>query len=206
MYCRGLIVLIYCDFLFFFYFLDSRMHHSSVVLSDGRVLLYGGRQSPFFLCSQLLILDVCFNILQDDLSRHTNESVQCIPDSLKSDKMTIVTSVSPCSLEPSHCVKDHSSGRNRQFCEQLDTNTGHFRVDVHSVNTDQYTERDTAQSLSKGDLIEKNSLDFLMEKEEWTEFSGGRLYCGVLRQSGDIPCPRWRHASTLVQIEGEITK
>ncbi|KAK7488705.1 hypothetical protein BaRGS_00020002 [Batillaria attramentaria] len=108
----------------------SRMHHASVVLSDGQIMLCGGRQSPFFLCSQLLLLNL-------EVDTNSNQNL----DAPNQNSCSCVN----------HSASNCASGR---------------------------------------------------EKEEYTEFEGGRLQCSVLRQSGDVPCPRWRHACTLVKIEG----
>ena len=209
------------------------MHHSAVVLSDGRVLLCGGRQSPFFLCSQLLVLDL--QVHSDGanggaLSRTTNwdsggqswgtAPVEGVDDgSGERNGDRIGDSNRERGQETNGGRNGESEGkRNSQVVEgdrSCETSgdvvvcDSHARVSTNSAaaasnnpSTGLSRVNGTSNPHREGQSTTRR-LTLAIEREEVTQFEGGHMTCSILKQSGDIPCPRWRHAATLMQIEGK---
>ncbi|KAL8560391.1 hypothetical protein ACOMHN_006122 [Nucella lapillus] len=207
----------------------SRMYHSSVVLSDGRVLLVGGRQSPFFLCSQLLVLDLVMSShtpgpdthtlpaadqndlphqpVQGDEERNTSDASE---RNSRNGEVAHGRNCGDGSVR-SNGVKnteeeDETSSSHCTACVQSSVCDPHAVASPHTCDISLRT-MDLNASSTRGEAngecgVGSNRRNLVMEREERTDFEEGHLVTSVLEQSGDIPCARWRHASTLVTVEG----
>ncbi|KAH9520200.1 Leucine carboxyl methyltransferase 2 [Bulinus truncatus] len=89
----------------------SRMHHTSVSLSNGTTYLFGGRQSPYFMCNQMLKVKLK---LRSDNSKHSyvGGSVSNGPDK---PKMQNSDSVKNCPVE--HFPAAHHENCSTADCD-----------------------------------------------------------------------------------------
>ncbi|XP_067649525.1 tRNA wybutosine-synthesizing protein 4-like [Haliotis asinina] len=197
----------------------ARMHHSMDVLEDGTLVLFGGRISPYRLCSQLVKLKLTATKM--DTNSSVNETETGVASNLQTD---IVNNLAACDIAAENVCSKASI--QKASCDTVNTdlqppsvphNTDH-KSDVNSGNEPQCLKDEDKMSLSepvhhnkgkKGAQPRKKggnskNVNSVLEKgdnscKDWS-FD---LESSVLEQKGDVPCLRWRHATTRVTVKGE---
>lgn len=222
------------------------MHHTAVVLSDGRLLLFGGRQSPFFLCSQTLVARLQLNDASAAAAAMQGLNLQCAGDDPGRAASTVNNrknralrnlndgeSVTNCGSKKQNSGEDsgeslRNSGESRDSGESRNSdknnalasnwNSGDDGTSCGGGVAEKSISRTNAQisgicdtgdgaasAIDEGSASDsKSGGNECVEEdmEDGTDFEWGRLVCSVYRESGEIPCPRWRHAVTLVNVRG----
>ncbi|XP_046569910.1 LOW QUALITY PROTEIN: tRNA wybutosine-synthesizing protein 4-like [Haliotis rubra] len=211
----------------------ARMHHSLDVLEDGTLVLFGGRISPYRLCSQLIKLKL--TATKKDSNSSLNETETGVVSNAQTD---LVNKLATCDIDTGNiCSKANiqkaSCDTSGGACVTEDTdlqppavphNMDH-KSDVNSDNEPQCLKEEDKMSISdsvhhkkskKGARIQKKGGHPIKKggnsKNVNSEVEKGDNSCrdwsfdmesSVLEQKGDVPCLRWRHATTRVTIKGE---
>ena len=179
------------------------MHHNAVVLAGGQVLVLGGRQSPFCICSQILLLDMCI-LNNDDSSKSLSKEKSFsnyMPMELGSfDTKCDIDNIENCESRNEYVFPFHS---DNCLLDHRDTLGSVLGNECESGGDDvvQSVSQPLTDCFSKANCLNVSALT--IEHTETTHFDWGSLVCSVLHQSGNLPCPRWRHAATSVFLEGE---
>ncbi|KAK7110582.1 tRNA wybutosine-synthesizing protein 4-like [Littorina saxatilis] len=194
----------------------SRMHHSAIMLSDGRMMLCGGRQSPFFLCTQLLVFDLHIHadsssVCEGQGHRQSAALQEGTGDRTGGSNSAMQTNSNSGDHEKTNGVRNDEDDKVRNgTCTSSDVNstvaegasicdTTHSNPSV-SENSTSSSSNNRPNRFNRTGSRDRQVL--VTKAEELTNFEGGHVTCSVLKQSGDIPCPRWRHASALVNMKG----
>lgn len=180
--------------------LDSRMHHASVTLSDGTTFLIGGRQSPYFMCDQMIKLNLFISSDHQQCDSHTNSSLlnsfvekSTENMSTQSNKNTELHSekhVASKRTFSSNCLKEHNTEPKDappQYNDEM-SNPG----EPEAVICD------------KADGIGCN----LSNKDTATSwpFQLGHVEVSIVSQKGFVPRERWRHAAVAVLVDGKFVQ
>lgn len=192
------------------------MHHASVSLSDGTTFLVGGRQSPYFMCNQML--KICLDITpehsnlpenRDNKQFHSHDpendtkpnQPSCVANSGSTVRANGETSEG---VHQSTILSESSlsSLSNSQAKEDLKR-----RREVQHKNPDcDTTDCEHVQSTFPCDFeLELESVHH--ENSSYSDFSCsfhmGHVHISVIDQKGTVPRERWRHAAADVIINGK---
>ncbi|XP_046374942.2 tRNA wybutosine-synthesizing protein 4-like [Haliotis rufescens] len=206
----------------------ARMHHSLDVLEDGTLVLFGGRISPFRLCSQLIKLKL--NATKKD-SHVTNSSSNETETGVLSNTQTdLASNLAACDIDIKNAcsrasVQKASCDISDGACVTVNTNSQpttvpHLNIQENSdINADNEQQSLTDKMSVSDSVNHKKSKKAVRprikggnSKNDKSEIQKGDNSCkdwsfdmesSVLEQTGDVPCLRWRHATTRVAVKGE---
>ena len=208
--------------LFNFIISVSRMHATASFLQDGTVLLIGGRLSPMKLCAQMVALKWncgipdLEHILNSSRTEHNDEMLETNADIRETkhkhgDKISAENSPEENgSLNSENEVKNSnfdckSAGDNRTSnCDNLH---GAQKTVAENVNVSENDSKNA--SCVNHDENKNNNLVKNLEKVKVNgpgmskgDNSGVLVECCVVKQEGEMPCPRWRHSAITVEENG----
>ncbi|GFO34240.1 tRNA wybutosine-synthesizing protein 4 [Plakobranchus ocellatus] len=175
-----------------------RMHHSSVSLSNGSTILIGGRQSPYFMCNQML--KVTLQIDDDCDSSQTFLNQPCNADCTQDKISSSLATERVCfSSEGQRKTADDMLAKNIKSQSSPNSNDVTTAKPGHSVPT---AENCPASSFPRDceQLLNPNKSQHI---SQYLNFEVGKVSIEVVHQKGVIPKERWRQASVAVVLNGE---
>ncbi|GFR79534.1 tRNA wybutosine-synthesizing protein 4 [Elysia marginata] len=185
-----------------------RMHHSSVTLSNGATILMAGRQSPFFMCNQML--EVTLQITDNGYESTKSQRVQSSSNFSSPETSSSVPQES-CSV-PFSSVKRHDRSEDNmntgEGLSQSDANledNGHSDECHSSLTTNvrqPHLVENVISQLPKEDKEPSQCLES-HNLSQTLRFKLGTLTIKVVEQSGNVPKERWRHSSVVVTHDGK---
>ncbi|BFZ01945.1 hypothetical protein BsWGS_04985 [Bradybaena similaris] len=161
----------------------SRMHHASVSLSDGTTFLVGGRQSPYFMCSQML--KICLDITPEHSNlpeKHDN------PQFHSRDPENDAKQNQPSGVANS----DSTMRANGEASEGLHQSTILSESSLSSLSNSQ----------AKEDLKRRPEVT-CHKNPDCDTTDCEHVQISVIDQKGTVPRERWRHAAADVIINGK---
>ncbi|XP_059175408.1 tRNA wybutosine-synthesizing protein 4-like [Physella acuta] len=179
----------------------SRMHHASVTLSDGTTFLIGGRQSPYFMCDQMLKLNLFISSDHQHCDSHTNSGLlnsfveksteNISTQSYKNTELHSEKHVASKRTLSSNCLKEHNT-------EPKDA------PPQYNDEMSNPCEPEAVICCDKADDIECNlsNKDTDLSATSWP-FQLGHVEVSIVSQKGFVPKERWRHAAVAVVVDGQ---
>ncbi|CAG5127201.1 unnamed protein product, partial [Candidula unifasciata] len=187
----------------------SRMHHASVSLSDGATFLIGGRQSPYFMCNQML--KICLNVVpeQGDLTQKF-EDKHCSDHSADDNKQNL-----PPGVASNVRATGQSTGGSHQSSTLTESSvSSQSTTDLTRELGDTHLEKPGCDSRTCDHVQSSFPCDSNLDPESAHQENGsdsdfscsfhmGCVHISVVNQKGGVPRERWRHAATDVVINGQ---
>ena len=181
------------------------MHHSSVALSNGTIILIAGRQSPYFMCDQMLKVtlhttDDCGVSFQSQHSTSLFSSAEC---NISKEKFSL-------SKDSEKVLVTHAGNMDTEECVQLSSSSStsndvqsNKSADVKAAAPVSNSEFDGALQEHDKDRISSQSFEG-HSLSQTLNFKLGSVKIEVVEQKGIVPRERWRHASVVVMHDGKF--
>ena len=118
------------------------------------------------------------------------------------EEQAICDNCSSCDTNNLNCVQNYVKN-DEIFCQDSDKESRHVEnkvSDIHEGNTC------VQENLSKTVPVKENvskSVEVNRSNTPKGDRTDGLLECCVLKQEGEVPCPRWRHSAITVQQSGK---
>lgn len=200
----------------------SRMHDQSILLGDGSVLLVGGRTSPIHMCTQVLKIEfisdnplgsnfICTKcgLIAEDVCQHKEnispqEQVFVEVSSVNSESDSFTNSLCPPNRESQGQYNTESSGAQRLGSRPNSVNSVNHRPSEISENR----LMNSNNKCGDNGACDKCVCDGGLGEAVGNDGGQSGRYSGVrfqeVKTSGDGPSPRWRHATVLIQCQGQL--
>ncbi|XP_005103732.1 tRNA wybutosine-synthesizing protein 4 [Aplysia californica] len=192
----------------------SRMHHVSASLRDGTVYLVGGRQSPYFMCSQILKLRLHISCDQPNISCGESQNFERAPQESEEREIHSRNGLQNMNSEESHVAESkHCSKSEENYSEKPHADScatvadsaidlSKDICDLKICDSNVSAEINSRLGGSVGDGGPGASNISSQFRQCW-DFDLGQLEVDVVSQTGDLPQERWRHGLVTVDSHGK---
>ncbi|CAL1526101.1 unnamed protein product [Lymnaea stagnalis] len=199
----------------------SRMHHASISLSNGTTYLVGGRQSPYFMCNQMLKLTLNINL---EKLQHSTSKEHVDAQDVVIDPAAVASKESVMFAQQDGVQRRNgkTGGRRTKKCHRSDSEHSEDNQTQSYLNSEQYQAKVQYTATPRGDCQwdayehsrincdTSDKLDYehsIIENERlstltWT-FELGSIEVNIVSQKGSVPIERWRHAAAAVFVDGK---
>uniref|UniRef100_A0A0B6Z319 tRNA wybutosine-synthesizing protein 4 n=1 Tax=Arion vulgaris TaxID=1028688 RepID=A0A0B6Z319_9EUPU len=193
----------------------SRMHHASVSLSDGTTFLIGGRQSPYFMCNQMLKICLKICLKHEQLSEISGEMHL---EELNSHHLSTHSNKQQNKPVSDQRISKHVENRETSsLTENVRNSTtistsSEIELQQTELSDKRFSSREsdipgydqtTCAELNDSCHSDVYSLTDEHDSVLSCTFDMGHVHISVVCQKGNIPKERWRHAATDVIINGQ---
>lgn len=192
------------------------MHHTSVSFLDGTTFLIGGRQSPYFMCSQMLKITLKVNaqhkhFSEADLqSQNVNSHLLCakLNDTEKSARPIVHENSNTFNLESTLLDVCESTALASETESYQDRDHTKDPNDINLIKIDcDHAVCTECSTVCSGDDVGVLNSSLNHKSNSHTvlscTFDLGHMDISVVHQRGNLPKERWRHAAVVVIIDGK---